>query len=77
MIAYMEGYVDEDGFLDYNLLPEPLMTSYREFKAGKHLRPWLIELKAALGVSDEPESGGDGSSLLDAPPVITHSHPAI
>lgn len=55
MIAYMQLYVDEDGFLDASLLPEPLRTSYRELNEGrKPVRQWMEELKEALGV------GGDG-----------------
>lgn len=51
MIAYMHLYVDEDGFLDASLLPEPLRTSYRELNEGKKpVRQWMEELKEALGV---------------------------
>jgi hypothetical protein len=51
MIANMQLYVDEDGFLDASLLPEPLRTSYRELNEGKKpVRQWMIELKDALGV---------------------------
>ncbi len=32
MILYMAGYVDADGLLISNLLPESLRTCYRELK---------------------------------------------
>lgn len=61
MIASMEGYVDADGLLDANLLPEPLRTSYRELKEGKKpTRQWMLELKASLGVADEDSESDDG-----------------
>lgn len=54
MIAYMQLYVDEDGFLDASLLPEPLRTSYRELNEGrKPVRQWMMELKGALGVGED------------------------
>lgn len=54
MIAYMQLYVDEDGFLDASLLPEPLRTSYRELNEGrKPVRQWRMELKGALGVGED------------------------
>ncbi|EAQ88714.1 predicted protein [Chaetomium globosum CBS 148.51] len=58
MIAYIQLYVDADGFLDADLLPEPLSTFYRELQEGKKpIRQWMLELKGALGVEEEdPES---------------------
>jgi hypothetical protein len=54
MIAYMQLYVDADGYLDADLLPEPLRTSYRELQEGtKPIRQWMLELKGALGVVEE------------------------
>ncbi|CRK47699.1 hypothetical protein BN1723_007718 [Verticillium longisporum] len=51
MIGYMEMYVDDDGFLDARLLPEPLQKFYRELREGKKpVRQWMKELKAALGI---------------------------
>ena len=56
LIAYMEGYVDDDGFLDANQLPEPLKTFYKELREGKKpVRQWMIELKEALGVPEDME----------------------
>jgi len=54
MIAYMQLYVDADGYLDASFLPEPLRTSYRELQEGKKpIRQWTLELKDALGVAKE------------------------
>ncbi|KND87538.1 hypothetical protein TOPH_07815 [Tolypocladium ophioglossoides CBS 100239] len=54
MIAYMEEYVDDDGFLDSSLLPEPLNAFYKELRVGdKPVRQWTKELMGALGVPDE------------------------
>ena len=51
MIGYMEQYVDDDGLLDANLLPEPLKASYKELRQGrKPVRQWTKELKEALGI---------------------------
>jgi len=51
MIAYIEEYVDDDGLLDSNQLPEPLKAFYEELKEGrKPVRQWTMELKAALRV---------------------------
>jgi hypothetical protein len=51
MIAYIEQYVDEDGFLETEQLSEPLLTFYKELrKGGKPLRQWTEELKEALGI---------------------------
>ena len=56
MICYMRLYVDEDGFLNADLLPEPLRTSYRELLEGKKpIRQWMLELKGALGVDHESD----------------------
>ncbi|EQL02758.1 thioredoxin reductase [Ophiocordyceps sinensis CO18] len=51
IIDYVEQYVDGDGFLDIEQLPEPLRTSYCELKADiKPVAQWLRDLKEALGV---------------------------
>lgn len=51
MIAYMEEYVDDDGLLDANQLPEPLKTSYGVLRKGEMpVRRWTLELKEALGL---------------------------
>jgi hypothetical protein len=61
MIAYMQLYVDEDGFLDADLLPEPLRTFYGELKQWKKpLRQWTLEFRAALGVPEEESESDDG-----------------
>ncbi|KAJ9158501.1 Thioredoxin reductase [Coniochaeta hoffmannii] len=61
MIAYMQLYVDADGFLDADLLPEPLRTSYRELQEGKKpIRQWMLELKDALGVAEEEPQSDEG-----------------
>ncbi|PHH58674.1 hypothetical protein CDD81_4882 [Ophiocordyceps australis] len=50
-IDYVELYVDGDGFLDIEQLPEPLRASYCELKADvKPVAQWLRDLQAALGV---------------------------
>ena len=52
MIAYIEEYVDDDGFLDVSELPEPLKTSYTELREDrKSIRQWTEELKRALQIS--------------------------
>lgn len=49
MIAYIEQYVDEDGFLDIEQLSEPLLAFYKELRKGeKPLLQWTEELKEAL-----------------------------
>ena len=54
MIAYMQGYVDDDGLLDADQLPEPLKTSYRELRQGeKPVGQWTKELREALGIPEE------------------------
>lgn len=51
MIGYIEEYVDEDGFLDLELLPEPLKTFYKELRKGmKPVSQWTKELKETLGI---------------------------
>ena len=56
MIAYMEGYVNDDGLLDANQLPEPLKTSYKELRQGKKpVRQWTKELKQALEILEDSE----------------------
>ncbi len=60
MIAYVQLYVDEDGFLDVDLLPEPLRTLYKELQEGqKPVRQWTMDLKHALGVAEEDTDGDD------------------
>ncbi|KAJ6445426.1 NAD dependent epimerase/dehydratase [Purpureocillium lavendulum] len=55
MVDYMELYVDEDGFLDVDLLPEPLRTFYKDLKEGdKSVRQWRWDLREALGVPQVP-----------------------
>ncbi len=54
MIAYMELYVDDDGFLNSNHLTQPLRKFYKELREGnKPVRQWGRELRKALGVPDE------------------------
>jgi hypothetical protein len=54
MIGYMELYVDDDGLLDANQLPEPLKTFYNELRQGKRpVRQWTKELKQALGIFED------------------------
>jgi len=54
MIAYVEQYIDDDGLLDANQLPEPLKTSYEELRQGvKPVRQWRKELREALGIIQE------------------------
>ncbi|KAL9107991.1 MAG: hypothetical protein Q9227_007206 [Pyrenula ochraceoflavens] len=49
MIAYMEQYVDDEGYLDTKKLPEPFATFYRELRVGeKPIPQWTKELKDAL-----------------------------
>jgi hypothetical protein len=46
MIAYMEEYINDDGLLDANQLPERLKTSYKELRQGREpVRQWTKELK--------------------------------
>ncbi|KAL8341950.1 hypothetical protein RB598_003734, partial [Gaeumannomyces tritici] len=52
MIAYVELYVDSDGFLESDKLPEPLRSFYAEIRSdsmAKSVRQWTQELKEALG----------------------------
>lgn len=52
MIAYIEEYVDDDGFLDASELPEPFRAFYGELREGrKPVRPWTAELRRALQIS--------------------------
>ena len=54
MIGYMEEYVDDDGLLDADRLPQPLRDFYRELKeAKKPVRQWTDELKDALRKDDQ------------------------
>ena len=60
MIAYMEEYVDDDGFLDTNQLPKPLKTSYKELREGKKpVRQWTNESRKALGMSEMSDDDSD------------------
>ncbi|KAJ4386112.1 hypothetical protein N0V93_009004 [Gnomoniopsis smithogilvyi] len=60
MISYMEEYVDDDGLLDSDQLPEPLNTFYRDLRAGrmKSVGQWGHDLQKALGVPSEDCSSG-------------------
>lgn len=50
MIAYMELYVDEDGFLDVDQLPDLLKKLYCERRNRKKpVQQWTQELKETLG----------------------------
>ena len=50
MIAYIELYVDGDGFLETERLPEPLLTFYKELRKGeKPVLQWSEELTEAVG----------------------------
>jgi hypothetical protein len=56
MIAYIEQYVDDDGFLEREQLREPLLTFYKELREGvKPVRQWAEELEEALRL---PENSG-------------------
>ena len=56
MIGHMEEYIDDDGLLDANQLPEPLKTFYMELRQGnKPVRQWMKELKEALGILEDSE----------------------
>ncbi|KAL9098447.1 MAG: hypothetical protein Q9163_005891 [Psora crenata] len=56
MISYIEEYIDDDGLLDANQLPEPLKTSYKELRqGGKPVRQWTKELKEALRILEDSE----------------------
>lgn len=56
MIAYVELYIDRDGFLNVDLLPEPLRTFYVEFqRAPRPIHQWTMKLKTALGYPDLSE----------------------
>jgi hypothetical protein len=49
IIAYIEQYVDEDGYLETEQLSEPILTFYKELrKGGKPLRQWTEELTDAV-----------------------------
>lgn len=50
MIAYMEEYVDDDGLLEADKLPEPLKSFYEGLRQGeKPVRQWSKDLQLALG----------------------------
>lgn len=54
MVDYMMMYVEDDGFLDAQLLPEPLRASYENLKTErKPVRQWSKELVEALGTSGQ------------------------
>ncbi|KAI0378371.1 hypothetical protein F5Y04DRAFT_148847 [Hypomontagnella monticulosa] len=51
MLAYMEEYVEDDGYLDIEKLPIVLRRHYLELKEGqKPVRQWTRELKESLGI---------------------------
>ncbi|KAF2743420.1 hypothetical protein M011DRAFT_410577 [Sporormia fimetaria CBS 119925] len=53
-IIYIFQYVDPDGFLDEESLPEPFRSSYRELKAAvKPVRQWAQDLRDALEEHDK------------------------
>ena len=50
MITYIELYVDEDGFLETERLPEPLLILCKELGKGeKPVLQWSEELTEAIG----------------------------
>lgn len=52
MIAYMEEYVDDDGYVDVEKLPIVLRRHYSELREGqKPVRQWRKELRDSLGIS--------------------------
>jgi hypothetical protein len=64
MIAYIEQYVDEDGFLETEQLSEPLLTFYNELrKGGKPLRQETEELKEAVGILENSRSEAETTTL--------------
>jgi hypothetical protein len=64
MIAYIEMYVDEDGFLETERLSEPLLTFYKELrKGGKPLRQWTEELREAAGILENSRSEAETTPL--------------
>jgi hypothetical protein len=52
MISYVSQYIDADGLLDLEELPEPMRTFYVQFrqKNGMSLREKILQLKDALGI---------------------------
>ncbi|KAK0387332.1 hypothetical protein NLU13_5645 [Sarocladium strictum] len=59
MIGYMEEYVDEDGYLDIEKLPEPLKKYYLDLRTGeKPVRQWTLEFRRSLGILG-PDSDSD------------------
>ncbi|KAI1372053.1 hypothetical protein F4677DRAFT_433358 [Hypoxylon crocopeplum] len=53
MIGYVELYVDADGYLEIEKLPEPLRRHYLELQEGKMpVRQWMKELRHSLGVPE-------------------------
>lgn len=56
LIGYIEMYVDDDGLLDVNQLPEPLRGFYKELHGEdmtKPLHQWTKELREALGITSD------------------------
>ncbi|OQV06002.1 hypothetical protein CLAIMM_10646 [Cladophialophora immunda] len=58
MIVYVEEYIDDDGLLDANLLPEPLKTSYKELRHGRkpgyvYLLMWEVSCEAHKGAFEQ------------------------
>ncbi|OAA67281.1 hypothetical protein SPI_01857 [Niveomyces insectorum RCEF 264] len=64
MIAYMEEYVDDDGFLDVDQLPEVLKKVYLALRQGRmeSVSQWSKDLQQALKISDGSEDHGGGHS---------------
>ena len=52
MVAYVDEYIDRDGFLDISELPELFRTFDGELREGKKpVRQWTQELRRALEIS--------------------------
>jgi hypothetical protein len=57
MICYIALYVDADGYLETEKLPEPLLTFYKEFRKGEMpVRQWTKELQEAVEDLRIPEA---------------------
>lgn len=49
MIAYIELYVDNDGLLDLDKLPQPLRSRYEELREGDvDMAQWVAQLKESV-----------------------------
>ncbi|KAF3800314.1 hypothetical protein GCG54_00007762 [Colletotrichum gloeosporioides] len=68
MIGYVEQYIDDNGLLDVEELPEPLKSSYKDLRQGvKPVRQWTKELKQALELpEEESESDEDSDEESDS-----------